>query len=85
MTNSGETWGRTINSLAERKQFTDSLIYNKIHSQHLFVVTFMVDNIQVILKCFKQNLATPVRLPAAHHQVGIHIPTINLQESVPDA
>lgn len=58
--------------------------YNGLHSQHLFVVAFMINDIQVILKCFKQELAIPVRLPAVHHQVAIYIPTIILQTSVPD-
>lgn len=62
-----------------------SLNYNGIHSQHLFRVSFTVDDIQVVLKCFKQNSATPVRLPDAHHQVGIYIPTTILQKSVPGA
>lgn len=76
-----EKRGRNINCLAKREVFS---FYNGIHSQHLFVVTFMIDDMQVILKYFKQNLAIPVRLPAVHYQVAIHIPTIILQMSVPD-
>lgn len=67
-----------------QQEENSSLNHNRIHSQHLVGVTFMGDDIQVILKCFKQNLAVPVRLPAAHHQDGKCIPTIILQKSVPD-
>lgn len=80
----GETWGRNTNCLAGKKN--SSLNYNGIHSQHLFGVASMVDDIiQVVLKCFKQNSAIPVRLPDARRQAGIHIPTTILQKSVPRA
>lgn len=71
--------------LLSRERKNSSLSYNVIYLQPIFGVIFMVDDIQLVLKCFRQDLATLVKLPAVHHQVGICIPTIILQKSVPDA
>lgn len=69
--------------LLSREKIVLSLQWNPFTT--LIWSCFTVDDIQVVLKCFKQNSAIPVRLPDARHQVGIYIPTTILQNSVPCA